>query len=180
MSKSVAAVSKIVAIIESLGEEERQRVFDAVITLTGLSRSYDPGDRTGQSVGLRDNRSGEGPGVSAKEYFDAKGPQNKIEELAVAARYLEENEGAEEVSKDDLSRVFKAARRNFDKNNFNRDMTNAKTRGLFNKGSSAGQNALSHAGQGYVDNLPERDTTRLKKRSSTKRVKKVAKKSAKR
>lgn len=175
MSKAVAAVGKMVSIIESLSDDDKQKVLDAVLTLTGLSVGSGKSMPATKEQVAPNSRPSNGVS-SAQPYFESKAPTNKIEELAVAARFLEQTEDLEEISREDFVRVFKAARRNFDKKNFGRDIANAKTRGLFNKGSSIGVVALSHAGQGFVDKLPERDVSRLKKRAPVKKSSRSAKK----
>jgi hypothetical protein len=59
----------------------------------------------------------------------------KIEELAVAARFLEKTANQTTVTQAEIKSVISAARRNFDASNFGRDINNARTKGLFNKGT---------------------------------------------
>lgn len=93
---------------------------------------------------------------TVQSYFAAKNPRTKGEELAAAARYRELNEGAESSTRADLERVIKNARRNFDAGNFRRDLENARTSGLFTRGSGKDSIILSTYGQSYVDALPDR------------------------
>lgn len=95
--------------------------------------------------------------ADAQAFFDQKAPQNKGEQLAVAARFLEISEGLEKYKKEDFKRVFDSARRNFDRAHFSRDLDNAKRQaGFFTMGSGSQSHSLSHYGQQYVDALPDR------------------------
>jgi hypothetical protein len=78
-----------------------------------------------QGGGNTDGSPGSSDTKNAQTYFDQKNPQSKIEELAVAARYRELKEGVETHEKEDLKRVITSARRNFDVNNYTRDLGNA-------------------------------------------------------
>jgi hypothetical protein len=96
---------------------------------------------------------------NAYEFFQQKDPHNKLECFAVAARFLETNQNVASCSKDELKSVMgtKGARRNFDERNFQRDIDNAKQKGLFNRGADEkGKFTLSYYGQQYVDALPDR------------------------
>ncbi|MCZ7597853.1 MAG: hypothetical protein M5U09_09150 [Gammaproteobacteria bacterium] len=69
----------------------------------------------------------------------------------------EQHADAEASTQGELKEVIKAARRNFDANNFRRDLDNARTKGLFNRGTGKDSAVLSHYGQNYVDALPDRE-----------------------
>ncbi len=154
-NKMLDAINGIVAILEPLSVEERNRAISAASTVLG--------DEV--HVGIAGNLGkGEQPATpprrlgasSAQAYFDEKSPENKGEELAVAARYREENAGVSATTKDEFRSVLKEARRNFDDRNFKRDLDNARVKGLFNRGAGKEGAVLSYFGQKYVDALPDR------------------------
>jgi hypothetical protein len=95
---------------------------------------------------------------NAREFFDQKQPIAKIEELAVAVRFVELSTGNDAITRSDIEDVILAARRNFDATHFRRDVNNAKFKGLFNKSRDSGVLTLSHYGQRYVDALPDRES----------------------
>lgn len=64
--------------------------------------------------------------------------------------------------------MISAARRNFDASNFGRDINNARTKGLFNKGTGKDAYVLSYYGQNYVDILPNRDQLKTLKAKGSK------------
>ncbi|MBN8748110.1 Uncharacterised protein [Xylophilus ampelinus] len=150
------ATNKIVGILQTLSHDERARAVQAAYVLLGEG-TPDPADAVGFPQVRADSRGATAVNGGEKAFFDRKEPSNKIEELAVAAKFREEVHRAESSSKDQLKEVFTAARRNFDVRNFARDVGNAKTKGLFNKGGASGEFILSHYGQNYVDALPDRD-----------------------
>lgn len=101
---------------------------------------------------------------NAQQYFDAKQPKGKSEELATAARYLELYLNKEELEKSDFQEIItKQARRTFDAKNFARDIGNAKITGYFVKGKKI---MLASKGQHFVDKLPERTNEAKKSRAS--------------
>jgi len=153
-SKAVDAVSKVVGVLQSLKADERARVVQAALTLVG-DEAGKPLTEVIEATGM----ASQGRGVQAgeKAYFDAKEPRTKLEELAVAARYREEKEGATSSTRADIEKVVKAARRNFDGKNFRRDLDNARRKGLFNSGTGKDSIILSYYGQKYVDALPNRE-----------------------
>ncbi len=151
--RTVDAVSKLVAILETMEKEQRGRAIRAALTLLG--------DETLEGITLPGGSITEAPSqrlqLREKEYFDQKNPRTKVEELAVAARYREEREAAASNTQADLKNVIIAARRNFDATNFRRDLENARKAGLFTRGTGKDAIVLSHYGQTYVDTLPNRD-----------------------
>jgi len=149
---------------------DRQKVISAALTLLGdvfippaPGRPIGGGPMNGAATAMA------GATLDAIQFFEQKDPRNKLEELAVAARFRELTENAVSHTKDQLGSVIKSARRNFDVRNFARDMGNAKTSKMFNLGS---ENALSYAGQKYVDALPNRELAAAA-RKPTKRVRKI-------
>jgi hypothetical protein len=166
--KPVDAVGKIVTVLETLDSEDRARVIQAALTLIG------DGDAVPEGLGAQPrsivpfsarNKAGE------KAYFDSKNPRVKTEELATAARFLEESENATSCTRADIERVIKAARRNFDARNFRRDLENARKANLFTRGSGKDSIVLSAHGQNYVDVLPNRDA--LKELDQPRRTRRV-------
>ena len=152
--KPIDAVGKIVTVLETLEATDRERVIQAALTLLGDDGSSLDVHGIPQVRGI----SGGGRGKAGeKTYFDAKNPRMKIEELAVAARYLEEAEKAGSYTRADLERVIKAARRNFDARNFRRDLENARAANLFTRGTGRDSIVMSSHGQNYVDSLPNRE-----------------------
>lgn len=151
--RPVDAVGKILAVLETLEAQDRGRVIQAALTLLddGDTSQFVPRTQTEAPFGFRGNRARE------KEYFDAKDPQRKIEELATAARFLEDTENVTSATRSELERVIKAARRNFDSKNFKRDIENARTANLFTRGTGRDSLVLSAYGQNYVDALPNRE-----------------------
>src|SRR6267154_3225154 len=159
-NKMLDAINGIVAILEPLSVDERKRAISAAGTVLGDGLALGEEDIVDEAA-----QSKRSPGRSAARnaaaYFDEKGPQNKGEELAVAARYREENEGASATTRDEFKAVLKDARRNFDDKNFNRDLDNVKVKGLFNRGGGGKEGAvLSYYGQKYVDALPNREAVK--------------------
>jgi hypothetical protein len=168
--------TKIYDLLHPLEQSDRQNVIDAVFTLLGQARTSNTPNTIG-ALPYEINKSlSESSIPDIKAFFDAKDPQSKIEEIAVAARYRELYLNESSNKKDDFIPLFKQARRNFDANNFKRDLDNAKTKKLFNRGA---ENTLSYYGQKYVDTLPNRAD--LKKISKPKKAgrKKTASKSSK-
>lgn len=179
-NKVLDATNKIVAVLQSLDTEERMLAIDAALMVLGdrprESRGTDTsGSRSNGGSGRSSQTSerGNGVNVTPKSYVDEKEPENKVEELAVAARYRELYENAESSTKDELGAVLgqKGARRNFNAQKFRRDAENARRNGLFTKGSERGTVVLSHYGQQYVDALPDREKlkTLAKPRGATRR-----------
>ena len=177
-------VGKLYELLKDLDPSERLRVVQAALTLFGesadaLSDGAEDNAQKGSS-GARANRTGAMPN-SEQDYFAAKQPRNKGEELAVAARFLEQTEQEETYTREDLKRVIGAARRNFDVRNFSRDITNATNQaGFFNRGTGRGKYKLSYYGQQYVDALPDRDKAKKARRPGrkSKTGKKAKRKSA--
>lgn len=165
------ATVKIHSLLKEFDEPaDRQKVISAALTLLGdvfippvHGRPSAAGPATGAAPAMA------GATLDPIQFFEQKDPRNKIEELAVAARFRELTENAESHTKEQLGLVIKSARRNFDVRNFARDMGNAKTAKMFNLGS---ENALSYAGQKYVDALPNRELAAAA-RKPAKRVKRV-------
>ena len=160
----VAVVSsRMYELLKPLASAERQRAVHGTMVLLG--EHFPTGSLPASG---RESKGGGSQGsekATAKEFFDQKQPNSKVEELAVAARYREVHEEAENHTKDDFESVIKAARRNFDAKNFNRDIDTGRTQGYFNRGgnTTAGY-SLSYYGQNYTDQLPNRDAARALKR----------------
>jgi hypothetical protein len=160
-----AKTQKLYGLLKEATAEERQTIIAATLTLFGdvpLNQMAPGGKGGAPSGGIASGVStGSGAGFGTmREFFDAKQPQTKLEQLAVAARHREQG-GAKNNSKDDFRSAFDAAKRAFDSNNFTRDIANAKTAKLFNLGSD---NLLSYYGELYVDALPDRDAAAAIKR----------------
>ncbi|MFM2423636.1 MAG: hypothetical protein RLZZ70_21 [Candidatus Parcubacteria bacterium] len=157
-------------------QEERHRITQAVMILLGdnngqNSRSLTSLTSVTKIIGAQQDLT------SAREFFAEKNPQNKGEELAVAARYIELSEQLEEYSKAEIKAVFAEARKNFDDKNFGRDIDNAKRQaGLFISGTGRDANKLSYAGQQFVDALPDREAAaKYRRAKKSKGVKKSTK-----
>jgi hypothetical protein len=170
-NKVLEATTGIVTILEPLERDDRARVIRAALTLVGEEKL--PQIPSNEGGGVTGGIGGGGVGVgNAKAYFDQKEPRTKGEELATAARFREQHADAEASTQAELKEVIKAARRNFDASNFRRDLENARTKGLFNRGTGKDSSVLSHYGQNYVDALPDRDAVkklRNPKRAGAKR-----------
>lgn len=141
---------EIFSLLSEHGDDERKRIIDAVLTLMGVVP-------VGRPITTDASAPKAGP-LTAEQYFAAKDPQSKIEELAVAAQFLEETSNADTHSKADLRQAVVDARRNFDDGNFRRDIDNAKTKGFFAKNREHDRYRLSYYGKQYISALPDRDT----------------------
>ncbi len=166
--------TQIHGLLEGLDPAERQRAITAALTLLGDAYVFPAATAPARQMGTA-NLSGDGrqPSdvVTPRDFFASKDPKNKVEELAVAARYRELHEGAEGHTKEQLAQVIRTARRNFDSANFARDLGNAKTAKLFSLGK---ENSLSYTGQQFVDALPNREQAlATRKGKITKRGRKV-------
>lgn len=135
----------------TLEPDDQKKAIAALRALLGLGTSNPEGDESGDVGG---SGSGSGDAKDAAGFFSSKEPKNKGEELAVAARYRELKQDASEHEKEELEKVVRAARRNFDSKNYSRDIDNARRKGLFNHGTPT---TLSYFGQEYVDALPDRE-----------------------
>lgn len=165
-TKSVAdASAELYKLLEGFTSEERGRIvkgtlmlFGEVVPTAGMELRGGEDIDTPAAVG--------GAGFKdARAFFETKAPTSKIEELAVAARFREQKEGAERHTKKEFASVITNARRNFDAHNFKRDLDNARTAGFFNKGGSEKEGfILSYYGQNYVDALPDREKLKTLKR----------------
>jgi hypothetical protein len=150
------APQKMYKLLKSFSAEERQRVINSTLTLFGEVHTGGGAPGGGSGAGAGGSTGTGSPGgttPTVRQFFDAKQPKGKIEELAVAARYREQYSGGTSNTKEEFQETFKAAKRNFDAKNFRRDIGNAKTAKLFNAGKD---NILSHHGESYVDTLPDR------------------------
>ncbi len=180
-NKILKATNSIVSSLDSLDSDERMRAVQAALSILGegaVSMSnMSNAPRIDETPGAVT-----GGAMTAKQFFDAKDPKTKIHQLAVAARYREEHLGADASSKDELRQVIKDARRNFDATNFRRDLNNARTKGIFNRGTGRDSAVLSHRGQNFVDTLPDQEAAKKvlsgqrKKKTKRKTKKKAAKK----
>jgi len=175
--KSIAdASAELYKLLEVFSSEERGRIVKGTLTLFGDSG----GESTFDGDGDPTSGFSGSPGSlkAAKAFFDKKTPNSKMEELAVAARFREITYQAEKHTKEQFNEVATGARRNFDSNNFARDINNARNGGLFNKGGSKKEGfTLSYYGQNYVDSLPDREKVKkLKKPKKTGSRKKGGKK----
>lgn len=152
--KSVADVAKgMFDLVSTLDSENQQKAISALLALLGMSRS-NIGGSADDGAGGRTDENGGTDDAAIEAYFEEKDPQSKIEELAVVAHFRETRLKATAHTKDDFKAVIEAARRDFDSNNFNRDLDNAKTRGLLNRVPG---NTLAYYGKKYVAAMPNRD-----------------------
>lgn len=170
MAKSdlASTTTEVHALLKGLESADRQKVIQAALTLLGdvyVPLTSSGNGHGGGTAGTTNQPTGIGSTGTAQQFFESKQPKNKVEELAVAARYRELSQGAEGHSKDDFAAVIKAARRNFDSNNFRRDLSNAKTSKYFNLGKA---NSLSYQGQKFVDALPDREQAAVPSRGRKK------------
>lgn len=160
--KTIAeASSEMFSLLKLFSPDERMRIVRGTLTLLGDSGTIDSAPAAGHDL-RRDDQTGTPPmgGAEAGRYFAEKNPTKKVEELAVAARFKELQGGGDTITNELLASVYKAARRNFDRRNYSRDMDNARKAGLFNKGGKTGTFSLSYYGQSFVDALPNRDATK--------------------
>jgi hypothetical protein len=130
--------------------EDRRAIISATLTLFDEVPPAAPAGGGAPSTGGAGSSSGTASTIRA--FFDLKQPASKLEELAVAARYMEQK-GSTRAKKNDFKAAFKDAKRPFDDRHFSRDIGNAKTAKLFNTGID---NQLSYYGEHYVDALPDR------------------------
>jgi hypothetical protein len=150
--------TQIHGLLDGLEPADRHKAITAALTLLGdayVFPSSGPVAPVGAARPTIAASGGHSSGaVTPRDFFASKDPKNKVEELAVAARFRELYEAAEGHTREQLAQVIKAARRNFDATNFSRDLGNAKTSKLFSLGKD---NALSYTGQQFVDALPDRE-----------------------
>lgn len=175
---------QIYELVNKLEKENVLKVFNAVYALCGFELMPPPGVQTVTPPGLPPGTVTGTPFVTtnmtAAKYFAEKDPKTKTDSLAVAARYRELYENAEESLKPDIAAVFSLARKNFDSSNFAMDMTNAKIAGLFVKeGKTTTGFRLTFGGQNYVDALPDRAAASNHLKKSASRGKAAKKKAAK-
>jgi hypothetical protein len=162
--------NKVYDLLQGLDAEDRTKILASVTQLYGdneVSTNGVGGISRGSAPDTASNLTGE---HNPQEYCKSKDPQNKGELLAVAARYHEIHAKSDASKLEDFVAFFNAARRNFDRHNFLRDMKNAQIQaGLFNTGGGRGQYRLSYYGQQYVDALPDREAVKKLKRPSRKK-----------
>lgn len=180
---------KVYDLLSGLNDDERIRIVQAALALFGDAEGLVATNGSVQNKGFEDGSTAtrsNTTSANAKEFFRKKDPRDRGEQLAVAARFLEEHEGLETLTKEDFERAFKDAKRSFDKRNFSRDMSNAKGNAkLFISGGKPRTYKLSFYGEEYVDALPDREAASKLKPSSTrkkgrsKKKKKASKASAK-
>jgi hypothetical protein len=165
--------NNVYSLLQNLESDDRQKIMNSVAQLFGDPTTLPP---PRSSAGTT-NVAGQGGKVSAQQYFAQKAPVNKGEMLAVAARYREEHQSAQSHTSADFAAVFGAARRNFDRHNFQRDINNAQRQAqLFILGTPKGQYQLSYYGQQFVDALPNREAVKkLRRRPGQKSAKKKTK-----
>jgi hypothetical protein len=167
--------NQIYSLLDGLDPQDRHRVLNSVTELFGDTRKSPDAEDVrppGGPAGPQHPPAGQHGKLTPQQYFVAKAPLNKGEMLAVAARYREEYHTAQSHTKDDFAKFFTDARQNFDRNNFQRDVTNAQLQAqLFTKGMPKGQYQLSYYGQQYVDALPDREAVKNIRRPGRKTAK---------
>jgi len=155
---------KVCKLLSTLQPAERRRAVDAALIMLGdqqpapqLYQPPAPIATPGAPV-LPAPHAAAGHSTAAA-FFAHKAPDNKGEGLAVAARYREQHEQAQDHTKEQLQGVFTSARKNFDSKSFNADIKNAQRQScLFTKGNGArGVYTLSYYGQNFIDALPDRE-----------------------
>ncbi len=146
--------TKVNQLLHPLSQEDCIKVLRSAMALCGCDVvATAPTDAS--SVAVDAEHSSEN--LSAKSFFANKAPANKGEMLAVAARHRELRLNKQEHTKEDIEKIFSDARQNFDKNNYGRDLKNARDQaGFFMKGGKRGIARLTAYGQEYVDKLPDR------------------------
>lgn len=173
-------IKKIYDILQPIDEIERAKVLNAVRQLFGepmLAAHDETGTTHKLPTGTAASRQ-PADQPSEKAFYVQKNPATKGgtaltkgEMLAIAARYREQHGGGEQHTREDFAAFFQAARENFDKNNFSRDIKNAQHQAkFFTKGGERGRYQLSYFGQQYVDALPERDAAKKLKAVGRKRA----------
>jgi len=172
-SKNLGEISKeLYDLLLELEPDDRRKVVSSAMALFGEIKNetfkYQKNNQMDQKF--------EG-NETAKNYFAEKNPENRGESLAVAARYIELKDEKDILKKEDIAKIFKDARRNFDSKNFSRDISNAVNNAkFFLSGDEKESYKLSFYGQEYVDALPNKDLAKkIKKPGKSK--KKQAKKS---
>jgi hypothetical protein len=157
-TKGIAELTaELYKLLEPLDSQNRTRLISATLTLLGESISSPLAGGSQTDGGIPDPAALSGFTSDALTFFNAKRPEGKSEELAVAARFRELKSDESTHEKDDFRNVFGSARRNFDSGNFGRDLGNARTRGFFNPGTG---NTLSAYGINFVDALPDREAAK--------------------
>jgi hypothetical protein len=177
MSKTnfAEASGKLYELLEPFSSEDRARLITGTLVFLGDAPIESAGPASKKL-----NQEGEPKKLIKKEaadFFALKIPANKIENIAVASRYLEESEIEAPHSKEQIKSVFKDARQNFDDHNFNRDIMNARASGFFTR--AQGENdkyTLAFYGQKYIDALPDREKAKALKKPTKGRAKSAKKK----
>ncbi len=150
---------KLYDLLSVLSPDDRHRVVQSALALFGekLKNKKDSLGEPEDEDGSNDSSNGSGC-KDIKDFFKIKKPEDRGEQLAVAARYMEQNEEKENLTKEDFAKSFKDAKRNFDGKNFARDISNAKNNAkFFISGGKSKTYKLSFYGEEYVDALPDRE-----------------------
>lgn len=180
-------IKQCIDLLNALEDNQRDRAVASILAAIGMDAKLPNNDtsRNNQGNDAQSTTTTEaGKKLTPTGFFKAKEPKNKGERLAVAARYRELHEQAEQHNKDDLKKIHQLARQNFDAHNFPADIKNAQTNSCyFNTGGAKGEYQLSFYGQEYVDKMPDREAMRAlkkprKKSSRKKAVKKSSRKKA--
>ena len=165
--------SKVFDLLSKLNDDDRMKVIKATLTLLGtnlegsqITKDFLIGTGKNESNNLIDDE---------QKYFSLKDPNTKVEELAVAARYLELKNSQHIYQRKELQNIILASRRSFDSKHYRRDIDKAKKSGLFTRGNNL---TLSDYGQKYVETLPDRESIK-KLKSPTKKKSQIKKTSKK-
>jgi len=158
-------MNRLVAVLKPLSEEGRGRAIQAAMSLLGGTVMAAVGHQGGGAGGVAGLPGLGGGGIrppaqGEQGYFSTKDPKNKMEELAVSARYREEYANATSSTKAELETVFGKARKTFDSKHFRRDMENARRAGFFTREGKRDTFTLHDYGQRYVDALPDRENAK--------------------
>jgi hypothetical protein len=146
--------------LQPFSSDERFRIVESVLALLG-----EPAKMMASPIetATRQAATGKTPTVakqtepgSAKAFFDAKRPANKVEEYAVAAAFIKKTTGKTTFPKEALAQVVSEAERHFNRDKLKRDLANARAAGLLSRDSKKDTITLLPQGQRYVDLLPDR------------------------
>lgn len=167
-NQNVNALQKIVSALSSLGDDEKARVLNSVLTLLGISLVA-----VGNFKSSGNHRSSEerispapsAPGIfsedrspSPKEFLAMKEPKTDVERVACLAYYLAHYRSQPHFKTLDLSQLnTEAAQRKF--SNTAVAVMNSARAGFLVPGIK-GHRQLSHDGERFVNALPNRDAAK--------------------
>jgi len=160
VAKVAEAATAVMAALQGLTQEERERVIQSTAALFGVA-AYSAEPQQAQGGGAKAHRnegatnpgSGGGKKVSLVEFIKEKQPSTNPQKIACFAYYREHYEGEEHFSSSDLSGYFAKAKLPAPGPNYKRDYNNAvKAAWIHDDGD---QSYLTQEGERAVDSAFE-------------------------